>query len=113
MGLAGAHLLAMVVNDNAGCLNARVVLALFASSLAPARGRAYIRERGSAVRSVRRHSVRRKPFPPKSATAFAPLHKPFGRCFKRTYPRVSPQRRGPRGLPRMPWRLTRTRGLAL
>ena len=53
----------MVVNDNAGCLNARVVLALFASRLALARARAYIRERRPAVRSLRRHTVRRKPAP--------------------------------------------------
>ena len=31
----GASLLAMDVNDDAGCLNARVVLAFFASRLAP------------------------------------------------------------------------------
>ncbi|KPU56065.1 hypothetical protein AN403_1790 [Pseudomonas fluorescens] len=35
LGPVGASLLAMVVNDNAGCLNARGVLAFFASKLAP------------------------------------------------------------------------------
>ncbi|VVP40243.1 hypothetical protein PS893_04814 [Pseudomonas fluorescens] len=39
----GASLLAMDVNDNAGCLNARVVLAFFASKLAPTRKRAQLR----------------------------------------------------------------------
>ncbi|PNB73512.1 hypothetical protein C1X64_14380 [Pseudomonas sp. GW456-E7] len=34
----GASLLAMVVNDDAGCLNGRVVLTFFASRLAPTGG---------------------------------------------------------------------------
>ena len=34
----GASLLAMDVNDNAGCLNERVVQAFFASKLAPTGG---------------------------------------------------------------------------
>ncbi|PMZ85107.1 hypothetical protein C1X61_29130 [Pseudomonas sp. FW215-T2] len=34
----GASLLAMDVNDDAGCLNAHVVLAFFASKLAPTGG---------------------------------------------------------------------------
>ena len=38
----GASLLAMDVNDDAGCLNARGVLAFFASKLAPTGGNAFI-----------------------------------------------------------------------
>ena len=48
----GASLLAMDVNDDAGCLNARVVLAFFASKLAPTGERRSVVVR-SAVRPPR------------------------------------------------------------
>jgi hypothetical protein len=40
----GASLLAMVVNDNAGCLDARVAADFFASGLAPAGKAAVIKK---------------------------------------------------------------------
>jgi len=43
-------MLAMVVNDDAGCLNARVAWAIFASKLAPTGDRGHLQKSRSAVR---------------------------------------------------------------
>jgi hypothetical protein len=67
-------MLAMVDNDNACCLDERVVGAFFASMLAPTEDRLHPQNH----------------FP--SATSFAPLHKPFGRCFTHPLRRLLPQR---------------------
>ncbi|MVV52186.1 hypothetical protein EJA72_28705 [Pseudomonas sp. PB120] len=91
----GASLLAMDFNDNAPCLDDRVVSTPIASRLTPTEGSGYI----PATRP-----------PPKPS---APFHKPFGRCLKHTYPRLFPSRQRLFRVPRMPRRLTRTRGLAL
>ncbi|RAI72198.1 hypothetical protein DOZ80_01230 [Pseudomonas fluorescens] len=59
LGPVGASLLAMDVNDNAGCLNARVVLAFFASKLAPTRKRVQLRSGRQAGRRGRSRSKAR------------------------------------------------------